>query len=158
MVYLKTVWVKLIALFKQGLTPRDLALSITVALLVVIFPFLGLDTIVLTAIAIPFRLNLPIMIAISYLAVPIKFALFIPLINIGSGIFGTERITITMEAIKASYDISILETFKSLSYELLYGFVGWISIAIPFGLIVYFVLKTIFIYIDKLKSNRGLNE
>jgi len=59
---IKKYWKKVLLVFKQGLAPRDLALSITIALLISVFPILGVDAIILTCIAIPLRLNLPIMI------------------------------------------------------------------------------------------------
>ena len=80
-------WNKFKALLKQGLTPKQLAISIVVSALVSIFPIFGISTIVLTCIAIPFKLNLPIMIAFSYIIEPLKFLVLIPFINLGAIIF-----------------------------------------------------------------------
>lgn len=148
------LWNKFKALLKQGLTPKQLALSLVVSIVVSIFPIFGISTIILTAIAIPYRLNLPIMIGISYIAEPIKLLLLIPFINIGGSIFGTEHTLLTFEAIKASYDTSFWDTAKNLSYELLCGFVGWTLTAIPIGMVLYFILKAILTYFDKLKTNQ----
>lgn len=141
MVYLKKIWLKLVALFKQGLAPRELALSIIISTLISLFPIFGVTTIVLTAIAIPLRLNLPIMITISYVAEPIKLLLLIPFINIGMKVFGAEHTLLTYEAIKVSYEISFWNTLKELSFELLCGFVGWLVSAVPISVGIYFILK-----------------
>lgn len=151
---LLNIWKKFKALLKQGLTPKQLAISIVVSALVSIFPIFGIATIALTCIALPFNLNLPIMIAFSYIIEPLKFILLIPFINIGASLFGTEHTLLTFEAIKASYDTGIWITVKKLSYELLCGTVGWIITAIPAGVLLYFILKTILIYFDRLKTNR----
>ncbi len=148
------LWNKFKALLKQGLTPKQLAISLVVSTLVSIFPIFGISTIALTCIALPFGLNLPIMIAFSYIVEPLKFLLLIPFINIGASIFGTEHTLLTFEAIKASYETSFFDTAKILSYELLCGFVGWTLTAIPLGIILYFLLKAILTYFDQLKTNR----
>ena len=148
------IWRKFKALLKQGLTPKQLAISLVVSTLVSIFPIFGVSTIALTCIALPFRLNLPIMIAFSYIVGPLKFLVLIPFINLGASVFGTEHTLLTFEAIKASYETNFFDTAKTLSYELLCGTVGWALTAIPLGIILYFILKVTLTYFDKLKTNR----
>ncbi len=148
------IWEKLKAILKQGLTPKQLALSIVVSTLVSIFPVFGISTIVLTFIALPFKLNLPIMIALSYVVEPLKLIVIIPFINIGGRVFGAEHTLLSFEAIKASYEISFFNTIKSLSFELLCGTIGWLFTAVPLGIMLYFVLKMILTYLGKLKANR----
>jgi uncharacterized protein (DUF2062 family) len=148
------IWEKFKAILKQGLTPKQLALSIVVSSLVSVFPIFGISTIALTCIALPLRLNLPIMIAFSYVIEPLKLIVLIPFINIGARVFSTEHTLLTFEAIKSSYETGFWSTAKELSYELLCGTVGWILTAIPLGIMFYFILKVILTYFDKLKTNR----
>ena len=154
MKFLKTAWIKIKALLKEGLTPKQLALSLVVSILVSVFPIFGISTIVLTALAVPMKLNLPIMIAISYIAEPLKVLLIIPFITVGGYLFGAEHSLLSYDAIKASYDESFWITVKDLSFELLCGFVGWALLAVPVGIVLYFVLKIVFVYFDKLKKKR----
>lgn len=155
MSYLKNVWDKIKNLFKQGLTPKQLALSITVATVVSLFPIFGISTIVLTALAVKYKLNLPIMIALSYVVEPLKAILFIPFINIGEKIFGTAHGLLTFEAIKASYDMSFWNTVKSLSYELLCGFAGWALTIVPASILFYFLLKEMLKFFFKLSKPKA---
>ena len=148
------IWEKFKALLEQGLTPRQLAISLVVSTLVSIFPIFGITTIALTCIALPFKLNLPIMITFSYIIGPLKFLVLIPFINLGASVFGTEHTLLTFEAIKTSYEASFFDTAKALSYELLCGTVGWLLTAIPLGVVLYFILKGVLTYFDKLKTNR----
>lgn len=143
MSFLKKYWEKFKELFKQGITPKQLALSITVASVVSLFPIFGISTIVLAALAVRFKLNLPIMIALSYIVEPIKAILFVPFINIGETLFGTAHTLLTFEAIKASYDLNFWVTLKSLSYELICGFAGWTLTVLPASILLYFLLKEI---------------
>lgn len=149
--FIKKAWIKIVALFKQGLSPRDLALSIVMSLLVVAFPVFGIDTIALTSIALPLRLNLPIMIAIDYIATPLKFVLIIPFIKFGAFVFGTEHTLLSLDAIKASFEAGFFSTLKSLSFELLCGFVGWAVFAIPVTIIAFYILKVMLTYFVKSK-------
>ena len=66
------MWGKFRELLKQGLTPKQLALSIEISTLVSIFPMFGISTIALVCIDVPL-LNLPIMVAFSYIAGPFSF-------------------------------------------------------------------------------------
>jgi len=141
MSFLGKSWRKFKELFKQGITPKQIALSITVATVVSLFPIFGISTLVLTALAVRFKLNLPIMIVLSYIIEPIKAILFVPFINIGETLFGTEHTLLTFQAIKASYDLSFWTTVKSLSYELLCGFAGWTLTVLPTSILLYFLLK-----------------
>jgi len=149
--FFKKAWLRLIKLFKQGLTPRDLALSIVVSLLISAFPLLGIDTIVLTSVALPLRLNLPIMIAINYIATPLKFALLIPFINFGGYVFGVEHTLLSLDSIKDSFDLGFFSTIKSLSFELVCGFVGWAVFAIPVAIVTFYILKLILTFFIKPK-------
>jgi uncharacterized protein (DUF2062 family) len=148
------IWDKFKALLKQGLTPKQLALSLVVSALVSVFPIYGISTIALTCIALPFRLNLPIMIGFSYIIEPLKLLVLIPFINIGASVFGTEHTLLSFDAIKTSYNTSFWSTARQLSYELLCGSVGWLLTAIPLGIVLYFILKGILTYLDQLKTNQ----
>lgn len=148
------IWGKFKDLFKQGLTPKQLALSIVVSFLISVFPIFGISTIVLTCIAIPFKLNLPIMIGVSYLVEPLKVLFIIPFINLGATVLGKEHSLLTFKAIKTSFNNSFWHTLKELSFELLCGTIGWLLLAIPMGLLIYLVLKMIFTYFYKIKNKQ----
>lgn len=145
MPFITKIWQHIKSLFKQGLSPRDLALSIAVAMLISVIPVLGITTILLTAVALPLRLNLPIMIAVSYTITPLQIALVVPFITMGATLFGTEHYLITFEAIKESFDFSFWITIKDLSFELLCGLAGWLLTAAPMVLLIFMGLKLIFV-------------
>lgn len=139
--FLKSIYQKVINAFKQGLSPKELALSISVGIIISIFPIFGITTIVLTGIAVYFKLNLPIMIILSYIFEPVKILLIIPFINIGARIFNTEHTLLSLEAIEASYKISFIKTVVSLWYEVVCGFAGWFVFAVPLSIPFFFLLK-----------------
>jgi hypothetical protein len=130
---------KTVALFKQGLTPIELTQSILFAALFSIIPIFGVTTILLTAFSLKRKLNLPIMIAISYLAWPLQILMIIPFINIGEYFFSVPQSHHSVEEIIASFQESFFGTLSQLSFELLCGFGGWLLTAVPFFIVIYLV-------------------
>ena len=141
-----------VALFKQGLTPIQLTQSILVSALISIIPILGVSTFLLTVLSIKRKLNLPIMIAISYILWPIQLLMIIPFINIGEFIFSIPQSNHSAQEIIASFQESFFGTLSRLSFELLCGFVGWLLTAVPFFTLVYLVSISIFKLISKDKN------
>lgn len=152
MAFFGKIWAKFIRLFKQGLTPKQLAASITVSIAVSFFPIFGIATIVLALLAIKFKLNLPLMIGLSYLVEPVKILLFLPFVNIGANVLHTEHTLLSLEAIQKSYEISFWNTLQDLSYELICGFIGWSVIVLPGAIIFYLILKVLLSFFVKMHN------
>jgi uncharacterized protein (DUF2062 family) len=142
---------KITALFKQGLTPIELTQSIIVSGLISTIPILGVSTFLLTALSLKRKLNLPIMIAQSYLLWPIQVIMIIPFINIGEFIFSVPKTNHSAQEIIASFQNSFFATLSHLSFDLLCGFGGWLLTAVPFSVGVYLLIVYILKTIDKVK-------
>lgn len=130
---------KITVLFKQGLTPKELSQSIIVSGLISIIPILGVSTFMITTISLKSKLNLPVMIALSYLMWPVQILLIIPFIQVGEFIFSIPRNHHTVEEIISSFQNSFFQTLSQLSFELLCGFGGWLLTAVPLAVGVYSV-------------------
>ena len=130
---------KTVALFKQGLSPKEFTQSILVSALISIIPIVGVTTVLLTILSLKRKLNLPIMIAISYLAWPLQILMIIPFINIGEFIFSIPQSNHSAQEIIASFQESFFGTLSQLSFELLCGFGGWLLTAVPFFTLIYLV-------------------
>lgn len=131
---------KTTALFKQGLSPKQLSQSIIVSGAFSIIPILGVSTFILTALSIKKKLNLPIMIAISYLMWPIQILLIIPFIKTGEFIFSVPSTHHTAEEIINSFQNDFFKTLSYLSFELLCGLGGWLLTAVPISIGTYLAL------------------
>jgi hypothetical protein len=134
---------KITALFKQGLTPIELTQSIIISTLISIIPILGLTTLLLTALSLKRNLNLPIMIAQSFIMWPVQIVMIVPFINIGEFIFSIPKTNHSAQEIITSFQNSFFTTLSHLSFELLCGFGGWLLTAVPFSIVLY--LMSIFI-------------
>lgn len=134
---LNSLKVKSIKLFKQGLTPKELAQSIIVSVLIATIPILGVSTFIITAVSLRTKLNLPIMIAISYLMWPVQILLIIPFIRAGEFIFSVPQNHHTVEEIISSFQNSFFQTLRQLSFELGCGLGGWFLTAVPVAVGIY---------------------
>lgn len=126
-------------LFKQGLTPKQLVESTIAAGLISTIPILGLSTFLITTVAIKRKLNLPIMISLSYLLWPVQILLIIPFIRMGEFIFSVPRNHHTIEEIISSFQNSFFQTLSHLSFELLCGLGGWFLTAVPVTIGIYWI-------------------
>ncbi|WP_152287740.1 DUF2062 domain-containing protein [Flavicella marina] len=139
--YLKRNIQKIKTTFKGSLTPHQLALSCSLTLLMTLFPFYGFTILVLSALTIPLRLNLPLMIALNFLLEPLRFMLFVPFLKFGVSVFGIESHLLSSEFFTISLDRGIIETFHIVSNEIFYAIVGWLLLAVPFSVLVFYGLK-----------------
>jgi uncharacterized protein (DUF2062 family) len=138
--------------FKQGLTPRQLALSITIGSVVGIMPFFGISTAIVAGLAIYLRLNIPIAIFMTYAVSPFHVLLFIPFIKLGEKIFGVRETLMSIDAIKDAFKADYLAALNNLTLEIVYGLVAWVIIAGPLTLILYGILYAVFNILDKTKN------
>ena len=130
---------KTTALLKQGLTPKELSQSIIVSGLISTIPILGVSTFMITTVSLQRKLNLPVMISLSYLMWPIQILLIIPFIRVGEFIFSVPRNHHTVEEIIRSFQNSFFQTLSQLSFELLCGLGGWLLTAVPIAVGIYWV-------------------
>ena len=130
---------KTTALFKQGLTPKELSQSIIVSGLISTIPILGVSTFMITTVSLNRKLNLPVMISLSYLMWPVQILLIIPFIRVGEFIFSVPRHHHTVEEIINSFQSSFFQTLSQLSFELLCGLGGWLLTAVPIAVGIYWV-------------------
>ncbi len=130
---------KTTALLKQGLTPKELSQSIIVSGLISTIPILGVSTFMITTVSFKRKLNLPVMITLSYLMWPVQIMLIIPFIRVGEFIFSVPRNHHTVEEIITSFQNSFFQTLSQLSFELLCGLGGWLLTAVPVAVVVYWV-------------------
>ena len=79
----------ILALLRMGATPRSLAWSIAVGLLIGINPMVGTTTLFCLAAAFSFRLNVVASQIANHAMFPLELALVVPFIKLGSRVFHT---------------------------------------------------------------------
>jgi len=131
------------ALFKQGLSPHEVALSIALASFWGVIPLLGIATPAVTFLTLKWKLNLPIAIFTTYVLSPLHVGLFIPFIHAGEWLLGIPHLPITFDALRDGLKSDILLTLSERGWQLSYGVLGWIMITLPLSVIIYLLFKSI---------------
>ena len=123
------------AYLRQGISPRRLALTLVLGFVIGCIPVVGLPTAVCAVLALTFRLNLPVIQAANYVAMPFQVALFVPLLRLGARLFPiTTRHGLDLPALAHS-PVKILAASPQLAVQI-GGMAGqalfaWLLLAVP---------------------------
>jgi hypothetical protein len=149
---IKKLKLKIISLFSQGLSSKKIAQSIIFSGLFTVIPILGISTFFITFISIKKKLNLPIMIAFSYVIWPVQIFLIIPFIRLGEIIFSIPPTHHSIEEIIEMSQNGFFKMVTKLSLELLYALGAWFLVAVPVALGIYGVTMIILKIVSKKES------
>jgi uncharacterized protein (DUF2062 family) len=133
----------LLALLRQGVAPRALALAVALGAGIGIFPVLGISTLVLTGLALPLRLNLPAIQLVNYLVSPLQLLLIIPFLRLGEWLLGAPPLPMTLEQGIGILSHGILQALSALSGAIVHAAVGWFAVMPLTILLLYRVLTVI---------------
>ncbi|WP_197070405.1 DUF2062 domain-containing protein [Hymenobacter sp. DG25B] len=91
----------LLNLLRQGLSPRQLALTVALAFSCGLVPLLGVTTLLATATAVRLRLNVAALLLISHLLSPLQLLLMIPLLQWGEKLISNSKSSgLTLEKLR----------------------------------------------------------
>ncbi len=131
---------RIIALFNQGLTPRELSLSITLGVLIGVLPLFGIATPLITGLSIWLRLNLPLAVFMTYAVSPIHLLLFIPFIRVGEWLYGVQHSILTFASIKNAFVHDYVAALQDLIFHLCCGLTGWVVIGFPVTIGLFYAI------------------
>ncbi len=135
---------KFLDLFKQGLSPRELALSIAAGSVIGVLPLFGVSTVLTTSLSVYMKLNLPVALFFTYAVGPIHILMFMCFIKIGEYILCAHHTLLSVSAIKEAFSENYLSALGQLALEVVCGVTGWMLVAIPVAYILYRLLWVIF--------------
>ena len=130
---------------RRGISPQRLALTLALGFVFGCIPVIGVPTALCAMVALLFRLNLPVIQAANYAAMPFQVALIVPLARLGARIapFAARRAVdfqmltrSPLELIRHS-SIRLLEQFGILAGQ---AFLAWLVIAVPVVLLLTMTL------------------
>jgi uncharacterized protein (DUF2062 family) len=139
----RKIFLSIVDLLRQGVTPEKIALSIALGAVLGIFPVLGSTTILCAAAAVVFRLNLPAIQLVNYLIYPLQLILFLPFLDVGSRITGTEHITLSMKQVFGMIKSDPWSLFKMLWSASLGAMAIWIVMSPLVIAAIYFTLAPV---------------
>lgn len=117
-----------LALLRQGLTPRQLALCLALGAGVGMFPVLGVSTPVLTVLALWLRLNLAAIQLVSWLIGPLQLAMIIPFMRLGEWLVGAAPQPLTVEAGMEIIAQGVLQAIVTMRDAIVHASIGWMLI------------------------------
>src|SRR5262245_5743897 len=127
-------------LLRQGVTPEKIALSLAFGLGIGIFPVLGVSTVLCTVVAIVFRLNLPAIQIVNYLASPLQLALIIPFVRVGEHLLGLQAQPLSISEGFRIMAVGVWHAIVVLWDAIVHAALGWIVI----GPVLIFALYRMF--------------
>jgi uncharacterized protein (DUF2062 family) len=131
-------------LLKKGITPEKLSFTMACGVVIGIFPVLGSTTLICTAIAIVWRLNLPAIQLANYLVYPLQIVLLIPFIRFGAFIFQVDPPPLSVQELSALFQQDFWGTIVYFFDSLVHAVVAWSLVCAPAFPVLYFVFVPIF--------------
>jgi uncharacterized protein (DUF2062 family) len=143
---------KIKTIIQQGTSAKGLALSTTIGILLGVFPILGVSTWLITFIALRFKLNLVLMMSLSYLFWPLQVVLIIPFLRLGEWFWNVPPLPLSLDQIILAFNLSVIDALKDLWDANLYALWGWLIFITPTGLLGYFLLEKLFNFLIKKRK------
>ncbi len=119
----------ILALLRMGATPRRLAWSIAVGVLIGTNPVLGTTTLLCLAVAAGFRLNVVASQIANHAMFPLELALMVPFIRLGSRVFHTAAMPLAPRVLMQTARSTPLLLVRQLWMWEWHAFVAWAAIA-----------------------------
>jgi uncharacterized protein (DUF2062 family) len=127
----------LVLLFRQGLTPRKIALCLVLGASVSVFPVLGTTTLSCTALAIWLKLNLPAIQAVNWLCAGAQLVLIVPFMRLGEFLFRDPPLPLAPAELAEAYNRAPLSFLRTFRLSIVHAVCGWAVIVVPLALIAY---------------------
>jgi uncharacterized protein (DUF2062 family) len=132
-----------LALLRRGATPEKLAWSLAAGVLIGLNPILGSTTILCLTVAFLFRLNIIASQITNHLAYPLQIILFIPFIRLGSRIFHTAEMPLSVKDILHAARTSPVQLARNLWLWESHALILWAILAAVLTPILALILTPI---------------
>ena len=144
----------LLRLLRQGATPEKIALSIAFGLVLGIFPSLGWTTLLCFLAVVIFRLNLPAVQLVNYVAYPLQLILLIPFVRAGEFLFHSARLPLSAAQILAMIKTDVGNAIKVLWVATIHAVAVWALLA---PVAIYLIYKLLAPVLRRLSVTTGLS-
>ncbi len=142
----------LVKFLKQGISPHELALTLSLGVVIGLIPLMGVNTFILTVVALVFRLNLPAVQLINYSLFVAQLLLYIPFIRLGELLLGMSPFPLNFGRISNMFTVNWLDALQHLWLAHAAGLFAWFIVGLPAGFLLYYLSKPVFYYYSKPSS------
>jgi len=130
---------KIIQIFRYGLSPIQLSMTLSFGITLGLFPFIGFTSILCFIFALVFRLNWIVIQLVNWVVAPLQIVMLVPFYQMGEyfsmALFNNSITKFDLEGIsKNEYLLKIISIVNSQISAVF----GWLIICVPFCIIIYF--------------------
>lgn len=125
---------------RQGISPRRLALTLALGFALGCIPVVGIPTALCLVVALGLRLNIPVIQAANYAAMPLQVALIFPFLRMGGWMFASATHPSLNVALIQHSPLKALMASGSLAGEAL---AAWLVTAVPSVLLLTLLLTAL---------------
>ena len=136
--------IPLLALLRQGVSPRKLALSLALGGTIGLMPVLGVSTALCALAALLLKLNMPAIQLVNYLLTPLQLLLIIPLLRFGESLANAPPFPVTLESGLALLSQGAIDAIQVLGLAIVHATLGWIVLAPLCALLLFRMLEPAF--------------
>ena len=134
---------KILTLLRDGTRPESISLAIVLGLILGTIPILGSTTLLCTAAALSLRLNIPLIMLVSYFVYPLQLLIYVPLLLLGARLLDPTIATLTLPGVYQMMRSNLWGTIGRLFWANLGALLIWGVISIPIGIALFAVLQRI---------------
>lgn len=145
----------LLALLRRGASPKRLAWSVSVGLLIGINPVLGTTTVLCFAVAMLLRLNIAASQLANHVVYPLQLLLVVPFLQLGSYVFHTEPLPFSAKVLLTAIRRDPIEFGRKIWRWEWHAFLTWTAIAIVLVPLIALALTPLFRRLSVRLQQRG---
>jgi uncharacterized protein (DUF2062 family) len=119
----------LLALLRQGVSPRELALCVALGSTIGLIPVLGVSTLLCALAALTLRLNMPAIQLVNYLLAPLQIILIVPLLRFGERLAGASPFPVTVDSARALLSQGVIHGVQVLATAIAHATLAWLVLA-----------------------------
>lgn len=136
----RRVFRKIAYFLKKGITPHKLALSLSLGITIGIIPLYGITSLLVTLVALCFRLNFSASQIAHYMVHPVQILLIFPFLKLGDLIFNNSLLPHSFDQFLTMIRTDIWGTLHHFWLAYLTATAVWFILSIPLTILLYKVL------------------
>ncbi len=121
-----------LAQLTQGISPERLAWTISLGMVVGVFPIMGSTTLVCLLVGYALRLNQPILHVFKTAVYPLHLVLILVFIHLGQRLFNVPPLSFSIPELLSQFKSDPLQFAKDFGLAAFHGVVAWVLVA-PFA-------------------------
>jgi hypothetical protein len=129
----------LLGFLRQGITPRKLALTCALGVVLGLFPVFGTTTLLCLGAAIVWRLNIPLIQLVNYVTAPIQLLMIVPFIKMGATLFGYQSFSYNGDEFLWMLRNDFWTLFQETGVAIVMGIGVWTVLSVPLFFLLFFL-------------------